>query len=531
MPGFSTLLTALGWSLLNSIWQLAVLWSFYFLITWGVKRISAAGKHNLALAFSMIGSGWLISTFFQQLNDPAYTLHAGFIPVFRSFNYWVPYISVLYIIVLTTRTVKYGFHYFGRKKIECGNFISPVLQSFVDRHARLLGISTGVRVYLSDLAETAETSGFLKPLILLPVSLMTRLSPQQLEAILIHELFHIRRNDYLINIFISCFQGILFFNPFAQLFYRTISRERENACDDEVLERGYAPRIYAEALFCLEKFRQVKPDFSIAADGHKPWLLMERIQRVLGNPVPKKNRINPFLIFSLATSVGLLGLQQKTTLPEVVQTTVAARQVSVLPAGYEIRVIQNNTPEKETLYRVPSRNRQKIKKISLPEQPEQTREMVTPVGEEGQDEKVIFADNMVPRDFSNQQAAGTNEETIEPVPGTPYVPSVSLSYEEVPGSTPADSIRDVAVQSRIMDMVIESRYRASAKIKNLQTEVAKNRQQLMKMEIKNHTLILQHRKNINPLLENLQEQLKLKKLKIDKLKIQLQASDSEIIHI
>ena len=61
--------------------------------------------------------------------------------------------------------------------------------------------------------------------------------------------------------------------------------------------------------------------------------------------------------------------------------------------------------------------------------------METPA-EEGQDEKLIFADNKVTRDFSNQQAAGTNEETIEPVPGTPYVPSVSLSYEAVPGTYP-----------------------------------------------------------------------------------------------
>ena len=54
-------------------------------------------------------------------------------------------------------------------------------------------------------------------------------------------------------------------------------------------------------------------------------------------------------------------------------------------------------------------------------------------------------------------------EAIQPVPGTPYVPSVSLSYEAVPGLTQADSIRDIAVQSRIMDLVIESRYQASSK--------------------------------------------------------------------
>ncbi len=81
-----------------------------------------------------------------------------------------------------------GFNIYGRKKWKAANLISPVLQSFVDRYARVLGISPESTVYLSDLAETAETSGFFKPLILLPVSLVTRLSPQQMEAILIHEL-------------------------------------------------------------------------------------------------------------------------------------------------------------------------------------------------------------------------------------------------------------------------------------------------------------------------------------------------------
>src|SRR5204863_1511455 len=126
---------------------------------------------------------------------------------------------------------------------------------FADRYARLLGITRRVQVYLSDLAETAQTGGFLKPFILLPISLVTRLSPLQVETILVHELFHIRRNDYLINICMSCFRSIFYFNPFAHLFYRAMARERELACDDGVLEMGFAPGIYAEALFSLEKFR------------------------------------------------------------------------------------------------------------------------------------------------------------------------------------------------------------------------------------------------------------------------------------
>ena len=60
--------------------------------------------------------------------------------------------------------------------------------------------------------------------------------------------------------------------------------------------------VYAEALFSLEKYRQVNPDFSLAADGNKPWLLMERIRRVLGKPTQRKKQISPLLLLSLAAA-------------------------------------------------------------------------------------------------------------------------------------------------------------------------------------------------------------------------------------
>ena len=157
-------------------------------------------------------------------------------------------------------------------------------------------------VLLSEKTETAETSGFLKPLILLPLSLLTRLSPAQVEAILVHELYHIRRNDYLINILATCFRSIFFFNPFAQLFYKALERERELACDDGVLELGYEPGIYAEALFSLEKYRQTNPGFSLAVDGKKPWLLMERIRRVLGKPALKEKGFSSKHLYGFAAA-------------------------------------------------------------------------------------------------------------------------------------------------------------------------------------------------------------------------------------
>ena len=536
MLGYTTLMTALGWSLLNSIWQMAVLWICYYVITAGNSRMSAAGKHDLALAFVVIGSGWAIVSFFQFPEFPLH--HNAWTPNFLSemMSRGIPFLSDLYLFILVTRVIKYGFQYRDRSRDLKAMTLSPELQSRVDRFRRLLNISKKVQIHFSEKVETAQTSGFLKPLILLPANLITRLSPEQLEAILLHELFHIRRNDYLINIFMSCFKGVLFFNPFALLFCREIARERENACDDEVLERGYAPELYANALFYLEKFRNVEKGFSLAADGHQPWLLMERISRVLGNPPLPEKRINPILIGTLLVSLGLFGLQMKTVQKrtQVPTLPIYTLQSPTTSSHYELTAQRIKTIPEAALARMPLHKsapapitKADVSETPDPEpapDPEQTDEEAAP-------EKIIFADNTPVRNYSNQQDAGMNTEDIQPVSGTPYVPSVSLSYEAQPALTQADSIMEIAEQNQINDLVRESHLVVKVNLDRLKTELNNNRKQLRKMEIRNHQLILKHQKDIKPLLKNIEQQLHRKEQQIDQLKIQLQVTDEDIIHI
>jgi Zn-dependent protease with chaperone function len=334
MSAYQSFLTVLGWSLVNSFWQMAVLWIIYYVLTVSNNRISCAGKHNLILVFAFIGAEWFIYTLIHLMNEPVKPFNAGFIDISSSANSWIYVFSLVYIGILIFRSLQYLVRSqdFRLDKIE--KAFSSNLQSFTDRNSRILGVTRRVRVYLSELAETAQTSGFFKPVILLPVSLVTRLSPTQIEAILIHEIFHIRRNDYLINICMSCFRRIFFFNPFAHLFYKALERERELACDDGVIEMGFPADQYAEALFKLEKFRQVQPGFYLAADGNKPWLLMERICRLLGKPNFKRNQFNPLIILSSFTSILLFGL--KITTPgrykEKGQNTVV--RVSIAPTEF-----------------------------------------------------------------------------------------------------------------------------------------------------------------------------------------------------
>src|ERR1700676_3166156 len=109
MPVFVNLLTALGWSLLDSFWQIAAVWTAYFVLTGGNKRISAAGKHNLAFMFVAIGSGWFIYSFIHFLNEPVDPIISGFISFAPSINRWIPYLSLVYLFILILRLAQYGF--------------------------------------------------------------------------------------------------------------------------------------------------------------------------------------------------------------------------------------------------------------------------------------------------------------------------------------------------------------------------------------------------------------------------------------
>ena len=133
--------------------------------------------------------------------------------------------------------------------------------------------------------------------------------------------------------------------------------------------------------------------------------------------------------------------------------------------------------------------------------------------------------------FSNQQAAGLNQDAIQVLPGIPYVPSKSLSYEALPEIMTADSLRDIVILNGIKEMINLSRLKEIANLIQLASDIEISRKQLKQEETKNKELILLDQKNAKPLLEKIHRQIRLKKNKIDRLRIRLQVSEEEIIHI
>ncbi len=167
----------------------------------------------------------------------------------------------------------------------------------------------------SSLAEVPVVVGYLRPAILLPVGMLAGMPASQIEAILLHELAHIRRHDYLVNLFQTVVEGFLFYHPAVWWISGVIRAERENCCDDLVVAaNGNAPE-YAAALTALEQSRWAAHDAALAATGGN---LMKRIRRLLyprENPRPALTPVVSAGILAIAAAVALMAWQSPSPVP------------------------------------------------------------------------------------------------------------------------------------------------------------------------------------------------------------------------
>jgi beta-lactamase regulating signal transducer with metallopeptidase domain len=122
-----------------------------------------------------------------------------------------------------------------------------------------LKLSRPVRLLASAQIDVPAAAFVLKPVVLIPISALTGLPTAQLELILAHELAHIRRHDYAVNLLQTAAETLLFHHPAVWWIGRVIRAERENCCDDLALATGSGPLIYARALTALESLRHLQP--------------------------------------------------------------------------------------------------------------------------------------------------------------------------------------------------------------------------------------------------------------------------------
>ena len=174
-------------------------------------------------------------------------------------------------------------------------------QSRVDRWRQRLRLTRPVMLLESCLVDSPVVIGLLRPAILMPVGLLAGLPADLLESIVIHELAHICRRDYLVNLLQSFVEGLLFYHPAVWWVSRTVRAERENCCDDVVVALKGDARAYAVALARLEQNRS--PEFALAAAGGS---LMKRIHRLIQEQEAPRTAVAPLVATGLLiVSVGV----------------------------------------------------------------------------------------------------------------------------------------------------------------------------------------------------------------------------------
>jgi beta-lactamase regulating signal transducer with metallopeptidase domain len=232
---------------------------------------------------------------------------------------WFPLLVVLWltgVAVLTTRTAV-GWLRVRRIHRDTLALTPSRWQTTATRLAAVFGIGRRIHVAESDFVDAPAVVGWFRPVVVIPVAAFSNLSTAQVEAILAHELAHVRRHDYLVNLVQTAAETLLFYHPAVWWLSQRLRVEREHCCDDVALSVCGDALEYAEALAAIETRRAV-PAMALAANAGS---LVHRVRRILGTQTttpPTGWVVAPVLAAVLmASAVGIAQVRSAPPAPPV----------------------------------------------------------------------------------------------------------------------------------------------------------------------------------------------------------------------
>ncbi len=239
-------------------------------------------------------------------------------------NAWIPWIVLLWLAGVNILSVRLAMGWLLIQRLR-RRYVQPVaehLDAALQRLARRLAVSRPVRLVQSTIAEVPSAIGWLRPMILLPASTLTGLTIEQIEAVIAHELAHIRRYDYLVNLVQSVVETLLFYHPAVWWVSRRMRIEREHCCDDLAVAACGNAVTYARALSSMESLRAA-PRLAAAAGGGS---LVQRVRRILGVATPTGNQFARYaagLIIAVAVAAFAITLEVSSLSAGAEQSTPA----------------------------------------------------------------------------------------------------------------------------------------------------------------------------------------------------------------
>jgi beta-lactamase regulating signal transducer with metallopeptidase domain len=220
--------------------------------------------------------------------------------------------------------------------------VQPVADSWFARMEKIadrLNLSRPLRLVQSPLIDVPMVLGWLRPVILMPISALSGLAPSQFDAIIAHEIAHIRRHDFLINLLQAIAETLLFYHPCTWWLSGRIRVERELCCDEVALTVCEDREAYAQALVELEQLRS--PALGLGASSRP---LERRIRRIVGVDINEEHRSGIWvaipLVFAILTIAGQTAYMQVTKGDAVLRGQVLDAATTRPIAGASVTISQ-----------------------------------------------------------------------------------------------------------------------------------------------------------------------------------------------
>jgi len=298
----SALIQAIGWALVHFIWQGTVIAAATAIALRAMGGSRATTRYLVAcvsLVVMLVAPLWAVLTndFADSIDLVVVPTAARALPAERV----LPIAVVVWMIGVVLLSVRLIAACVGVERLKrATREVDEAVSLRVRVLARRLGVERAVRVLESTMVSVPTIVGCLRPVILLPASVVTGLPASHLDAVLAHELAHVRRHDYLVNVLQAIVETLLFYHPAVWWCSRQIRIEREHCCDDLVVEVCGDRVVYATTLAQLEELRGLKPMLSLNATGGR---LIDRVRRVLGEPPMNEGRSATWMIVTALTVV------------------------------------------------------------------------------------------------------------------------------------------------------------------------------------------------------------------------------------
>ncbi|HVM89152.1 MAG TPA: M56 family metallopeptidase [Puia sp.] len=349
---------AICWTLIHSVWQgllLAVLAGLVIMFT---KKSTPAFRYNLLsfvfflflaascatftvqygnLPYSYYGNTQPIAGTNTIANTNAYTLFKSpaqktYFAIFTAyFNEHASLVVLIWFVIMSAQGIRLLSNAIYSQRIRYYKTHAAPKYWTERMHflAKKLEIKQRIGLLQSEIAKAPMVTGFFKPVILFPFSLMCQLPPQQVEAVLLHELAHIKRKDCFVNMLQSFAEIIFFFNPGVRWVSSLIKEERENCCDDIAINETKQKKDFVHALVSFQEFNLSGSPYALAFPGQKKHLL-NRVKRILTN---NNKTLNNMEKITLASGIVIISL-----------ITIAFRQ---MPQEHENKSIYANNTRQE----------------------------------------------------------------------------------------------------------------------------------------------------------------------------------------